>query len=424
MDSVGLFITIFFSHMLIHATVMKSKTPNSPLIIGLNPALQRTLTVSNLQLGNVNRASNVKVGIGGKGQNACVAAKCMKSIIKPTLLQFLGNGFEGDAVSNMLETIVDHQISVRTKGRCRVCVTLLNREESTEIIEPSEELSMEEISNLINTTKSYYNLHKPSGVAIMGSMPKPCPPTLYSELLANICNDNTKVLLDTISGLFDSIYVCLQKSSSCIIKLNTNELCSLTGINYIKNQATESSVVLQASNELINQLFQHIKSQQIENNLLLRFPPVLAIAVTDGPFPAHLITFRDMESRTITPTVDTSNGNTMNDIQQRLKTNQWLFKIPKLPRSLVSPIGAGDATSSGTLMQWCNQIQQPCTTTIVSTSTTDSNKLIIKEEEQKVVTSFQWGLSCGAASCMSASNSMFEVDDAVTIFNQIQVTKM
>lgn len=32
--------------------------------------------------------------------------------------------------------------------------------------------------------------------------------------------------------------------------------------------------------------------------------------------------------------------------------------LPALPRSLVNPIGAGDAVSSGTLMRWCRNV--PC----------------------------------------------------------------
>ena len=37
------------------------------LIVGLNPALQRTIDVPNLKAGSVNRAKSAQVGVGGKG---------------------------------------------------------------------------------------------------------------------------------------------------------------------------------------------------------------------------------------------------------------------------------------------------------------------------------------------------------------------
>lgn len=107
------------------------------LIVGLNPALQRTITVPNLKLGHVNRGTSVEVGIGGKGQNVIVASSCLPLRQRPTLLQLLGNGFEGDSVAHLLSPLTDSLISIRYEASCRVCVTLLNGDESTEIIEPS-----------------------------------------------------------------------------------------------------------------------------------------------------------------------------------------------------------------------------------------------------------------------------------------------
>lgn len=48
------------------------------VVVGLNGALQRTIVFKppkGLHVGNVNRASSVGQGIGGKGQNVCVALR-------------------------------------------------------------------------------------------------------------------------------------------------------------------------------------------------------------------------------------------------------------------------------------------------------------------------------------------------------------
>lgn len=48
------------------------------VVVGLNGALQRTIVFKppkGLHVGHVNRASSVGQGIGGKGQNVCVALR-------------------------------------------------------------------------------------------------------------------------------------------------------------------------------------------------------------------------------------------------------------------------------------------------------------------------------------------------------------
>lgn len=52
----------------------------SIVVVGLNGALQRTIVFKppkGLHVGHVNRASSVGSGIGGKGQNVCVALRTL-----------------------------------------------------------------------------------------------------------------------------------------------------------------------------------------------------------------------------------------------------------------------------------------------------------------------------------------------------------
>lgn len=126
-------------------------TMKSSLIIGLNPALQRAITFqSSIELGSVNRASNVNVGIGGKGQDVYVAGKMMNVFTNPAnklyLAQFLGKGSEGDNLSTLLTECsensrddTDDMLNIRTDSRLRTCVTLIDTKSklTTELIEPS-----------------------------------------------------------------------------------------------------------------------------------------------------------------------------------------------------------------------------------------------------------------------------------------------
>ena len=47
-----------------------------------------------------------QVGIGGKGQDVIVAAASMGAKKSPLLLQFLGNGAEGDALAALLQNLI------------------------------------------------------------------------------------------------------------------------------------------------------------------------------------------------------------------------------------------------------------------------------------------------------------------------------
>lgn len=173
------------------------------LIVGLNPALQRIVHVPDLIVGDVNRGQKVDVGIGGKGQNVIVAANCMQTVsnYRPALLQLLGKGAEGDQVLELLRPLIDkkmEKLSVRPSIRCRTCITLVDpvKQETTEIIEPSDPMAIEEVEYMINTVTETFVVDKVGGIAIMGSMPPGCPPTTYRSVVSATCDVNSKVILN------------------------------------------------------------------------------------------------------------------------------------------------------------------------------------------------------------------------------------
>lgn len=378
------------------SNVMKSpsRSIHRPMFVGLNPALQRTITVPNLKVGSVNRGSKVLVGIGGKGQNAIVAASCMETSIKPTLLQFLGEGFEGDALSAMLQSKTDSILSIRTKASCRVCVTLLNGDESTEIIEPSESVLPSELDSLLSTLQAEYTSNKLPSFAIMGSMPKGCPSNLYASIISKCADKDTKVLLDTVAGMTESLKTAASIGSTILLKVNANELLSLAGKKAVATGAVAPEIVLEAGMEFVKSWISSLSASE-SVDISSSGSTNLYIAVTDGPYPSHLLKLPFKIS-------DQSN-----DIRQ------WILTSQPLPGTVVSPIGAGDATSSGTLMHWSSALD----------GTKKDNVRAVTSDES-VVDSFRWGISCGGASCLNAANSVFTVSDAVSIYSGIQVTEV
>lgn len=39
---------------------------------------------------------------------------------------------------------------------------------------------------------------------------------------------------------------------------------------------------------------------------------------------------------------------------------------------------------------------------------------------REIADAFAWGLSCGSASCMNSANSVFDLDDAVALYNRVE----
>lgn len=161
---------------LIVLTFCRMTTPSSPLILGLNAALQRTVSLPCVVPGSVNRATDVEIGIGGKGQNAQLAASIMAKssprLPATNLVQFVGSGYEGDQLLSLqgARKILTPETTIRSAGRCRTCFTLLDQAsaDATEIIEPSEPVSKSDVDNLLKALGDMYAFEKAAGIAIMG----------------------------------------------------------------------------------------------------------------------------------------------------------------------------------------------------------------------------------------------------------------
>jgi fructose-1-phosphate kinase PfkB-like protein len=171
------------------------------LVVGLNPALQRVIDFNKLEVGSVNRGSNVQVGIGGKGQNAYISSLCTSLSQPSSLLQFVGSGGEGDTLIKLLHQLGSNisdinDFSIRTVSSCRTCITLIDKstEEVTELIEPSGAIEPSEIEEMFSKlSSSFDHRNKVGGIAVMGSSPPGCPSSLYSDIIRLVCDNQSKV---------------------------------------------------------------------------------------------------------------------------------------------------------------------------------------------------------------------------------------
>jgi 1-phosphofructokinase family hexose kinase len=176
------------------------------LAAGLSPAWQQIVTLDDLKVGEVNRASGVQWCASGKvlnvgmalhflagrradvdGTNGSQQAANRRSrdeapIVARTLA--LVGGSTGEAIR---QEFANHHVSARwieSKSPTRVCTTLLvaTTRATTELVENAHPISDNELTRF---RKAYCEEASAANVVVLtGSFPVGTPPTLYCDLLA------------------------------------------------------------------------------------------------------------------------------------------------------------------------------------------------------------------------------------------------
>jgi len=155
-----------------------------------------------------------------------------------------------------------------------------------------------------------------------------------------------------------------------MLKLNAREILKLCGSELTGSDSQVAADPLKVA-EACRQLAASVNG---EGERVVDY-----VCFTDGPFPGGVISLR--------------NG------------RRWsLERTQPLRAPVVSPIGAGDSTSAGTLHAWCRNC--------------GSGDL-----DMQAVEAFRFGLAVGAASCLTGENAKFDMADVLEIVDSIKVVE-
>lgn len=399
----------------------------SIVVVGLNAALQKRFILppnTNLEPGNVHRAYKSETGVGGKGQDVGVALSCLMSKEKQNrddkvlLAQFLGMGPEGDAVSDTLRRRhgLSDALTIRNAKPLRTCTTIVGKDSATELVETSGEITADELEQLQNKVERLASVGgKASGVCIMGSMPPGCGDDTYGELASRLVGKDSLVLIDSVIGL-DSLFKALKtsfesngKEGGAVLKLNAAELCKLAGANKSEAEKVTIEELTAAANGFI--------SKYEYSRIALDY-----LCVTDGKFPGYLVKIPKA-----------TQADSMNEFR--------FFKLPSIDISkqvkdgMLYPIGAGDTVAAGTLAAWQYLHHEPNARgedffgvmpqqvgrvlSSVKSRWVSGVPSQTDEKDMTMAAAFGFGLSCGSASCLQQENSVFDVDDALRYFREL-----
>jgi 1-phosphofructokinase len=188
--------------------------------ITLNPAIDRTVTISNFTSGAVNRVESVRSHPGGKGVNVASALADHGHGVAVT--GFLGRSNAGAFEELFSEKkIADHFVRIAGQTRIGIKITDPVRAETTDINFPGPAPASEELSMLrwqIATLEAEW-------FVVAGSLPPGVDSKIYRDIIAGLRQSGRKVLLDTSGEPFSLAL----EARPTVVKPNIHEFEAFVG---------------------------------------------------------------------------------------------------------------------------------------------------------------------------------------------------
>ena len=188
------------------------------ICIGANPAIDRRLQITELRIGEVNRALTVRPAPGGKAAHVAMAARGLGTEV--LWVGFLGGGTGAECERGLAALGIAVEV-VHTRSPTRVNQEIIDEDgRITEILESGGIVEEDEISNMISVCERLFDYYKTvAQVVLTGSLPPGAAPTFYARLIEAAHARGCFVLLDT-SG--EALTASLS-SSPDLIKPNREE---------------------------------------------------------------------------------------------------------------------------------------------------------------------------------------------------------
>ena len=192
------------------------------LTVTMNPSIDVSYPLNQLNIDTVNRVTKVSKTAGGKGLNVSRVLSQLDASLTATGV--IGGHF-GDYLTEQLDKDgIPHSFS-KIAGETRSCIAILHEGKQTEILESGPEVSKEEQTEFIANFEKL--LTDTDYITISGSLPKGIGHNFYSLLIEKATAADVKVLLDT-SG--ETLKTSIESAyKPFLIKPNETEIADLLG---------------------------------------------------------------------------------------------------------------------------------------------------------------------------------------------------
>ena len=164
------------------------------LTVTVNAAVDKTLTVANLQLGRRHRAQQGLVMPGGKGINV---ARALRTLDEPVIATGLAGGRAGTQITDGLEAegIPNDFVRIAAESRTSTAVVDPTSGLSTEINEYGPEVTESEIAALLEKVR--YLSGGVTAVVLAGSLPRRLENSFYADAIRELHRRKVRTVVDS-----------------------------------------------------------------------------------------------------------------------------------------------------------------------------------------------------------------------------------
>ena len=242
-----------------------------------NPSVDRTVSISDLQRGEVHRATATRIDPGGKGVNISRALTAHKA---RTLAVLPAGGPEGNLLAELLADAGIEVTIVPIGGSIRANLALVEPDgTTTKVNEPGPLLSGSEIGALLAGAEATLSDH-PSWMVGSGSLPPGVEHDLYAGLVRRCRDAGVRVAIDASGPALRHAVT----AGPDLIKPNLEELEELVG-----RSLSTLGDVLGASIDLVTHGVATVVVSLGREGALLVTPSVTALAVAPVPSPLSTV---------------------------------------------------------------------------------------------------------------------------------------
>lgn len=202
----------------------------------LNPAIDKIAHVDKLIVGDLNRLSDVRMSVGGKGINV---ARTLRALNERTEVFTITAGTAGMLVEQYLRNNYYMAHIVKAEGNTRTNIKIIEADGSLTEINDAGPVVTKEILNLL-TIKMVRSLKKGDTIVLSGSIPDSVPTTIYRDLIEKAKAAGIYTILDADGEPFREGVTALPD----VVKPNVRELRGYFGVTEQIDEA-ETSLLAQ-----------------------------------------------------------------------------------------------------------------------------------------------------------------------------------
>lgn len=190
--------------------------------VTLNPAVDKTLEISGLSLGSVNRTDSNRTDAGGKGINV---SKVIKTLGGESIAMGIVGGSTGSMIEQYMAKLGIKTDFVHVDADTRTNIKIIDTENhvNTDINEQGNPVGTQAVDEAEQKLRSV--LKAGDTVVLAGSVPRGCPADIYAKLV-RLCNSyDALTILDVDGALLKEGL----NAKPFLIKPNIDELSRICG---------------------------------------------------------------------------------------------------------------------------------------------------------------------------------------------------